>query len=70
MDINIELFYFVNINPNFYLISILIINIILNYILLCSFINIILYSGYIIIISLLDKNIINDKIKSIINKIK
>lgn len=70
MDINIELFYFVNINLNFYLISILIINIILNYILLCSFINIILYSGYIIIISLLDKNIINDKIKSIINKIK
>ena len=70
MDINIELFYFVNINLNFYLISILIINIILNYILLCSFINIILYSGYIIIISLLDKNIINNKIKSIINKIK
>ena len=70
MDINIELFYFVNINLNFYLISILIINIILNYILLCSFINIILYSGYIIIISLLDKNIINDKIKFIINKIK
>ena len=70
MDINIELFYFVNINLNFYLISILIINILLNYILLCSFINIILYSGYIIIISLLDKNIINDKIKFIINKIK
>ena len=70
MDINIELFYFVNINLNFYLISILIINIILNYILLCSFINFILYSGYIIIISLLDKNIINDKIKFIINKIK